>query len=643
MANYANILAEITAAITTNDSQDITGAVLRNVLEDMVAALGAGYQYKGIASPATNPGTVDQRVFYLAPPGTYQYFGPATVPDGMLGILTYDTAWSLSLIDLGVGQLLDDVYGTPSVPINVAAITSCGGFIEENGTWSATGNDQYYGGLVDVTQYRGRRVKIVSSGGGSYAFTTAGFSRGNPVQFATGWTHRELLGPAGAEYVLPIPSDAVYLFVYLDSPGVSYRPREITILAANSALQDIDDLWAEMANVYNEMAMAGRAGKHIDVAGLSSCGGFILADGTWSATGNDQYYGGLVPVTNFRGCGYKLVSSGGGSFAFVTSGFSKGDPVSFATGWTGRALFGDAGTEYTGTVPDDAVYLFVYLDSPGTTYRPREITFYVTIDVAIAEMEQQIAQGSVADSLSIMAWNLGHFSGGAQPNSTITAAQYPEKVDGFRAVLSSERPDVYGLSEYSAIFGKNASNVNVNTKDELFNFEQTYFESTQMHYTCYAMFSGFGVPVYNVKINDYDCLADETISHTTLMEAQDFRYISADLYAFGVPIRLVVTHMAFDLNRPGVLTQKQFNELINKYADDDYVIIMGDFNVSSVSEYDTFVAAGYSLANDGRFLTYRTGGTPLDNIVAKGLTIFDAKMVSTDLSDHNALLCKVSK
>lgn len=98
MANYANILAEIAAAIYSNDAEEITGDVLQQVLLDMVPALSVGYEFKGIASPLTDPGVIDAKVWYIGPSGTYTNFGasagaPFVVPDGNIAIFRYDTVW----------------------------------------------------------------------------------------------------------------------------------------------------------------------------------------------------------------------------------------------------------------------------------------------------------------------------------------------------------------------------------------------------------------------------------------------------------------------------------------------------------------------------------------------------------------------
>lgn len=96
MANYTNLKSTINAQIRANGTGAITGPVLNGVLRDMVSALGeAGYLYKGVATPATSPGTPDSNVFYIASTaGTYTNFGGAVVSDGEVAILKYNGTWT---------------------------------------------------------------------------------------------------------------------------------------------------------------------------------------------------------------------------------------------------------------------------------------------------------------------------------------------------------------------------------------------------------------------------------------------------------------------------------------------------------------------------------------------------------------------
>ena len=63
MSNYNSLKATIDANIKQNGNQEITGQILNSVLNQMVTTLGAGYQFAGVATIDTNPGTPDAKVF----------------------------------------------------------------------------------------------------------------------------------------------------------------------------------------------------------------------------------------------------------------------------------------------------------------------------------------------------------------------------------------------------------------------------------------------------------------------------------------------------------------------------------------------------------------------------------------------------
>ena len=88
MAQYATLKAAIEAVIYENGNQEITGAIMQSTLIAMVNALGANYQFAGIATPATDPGTPDQNVFYLASTaGTYTNFSGIVLAENEVAIL----------------------------------------------------------------------------------------------------------------------------------------------------------------------------------------------------------------------------------------------------------------------------------------------------------------------------------------------------------------------------------------------------------------------------------------------------------------------------------------------------------------------------------------------------------------------------
>ena len=90
MSDYNNLKATIDASIKQNSNREITGSVLNSVLNQMVTTLGAGYQFAGVATldPATDPGTPDAKVFYIANgKGTYTNFGGINVTEDDVVVL----------------------------------------------------------------------------------------------------------------------------------------------------------------------------------------------------------------------------------------------------------------------------------------------------------------------------------------------------------------------------------------------------------------------------------------------------------------------------------------------------------------------------------------------------------------------------
>lgn len=95
MANW-NILKEaISSAIKTNNNQNITGQLLQNALLNIVSNLGENISYRGIATPATNPGAPDGPVFYFAfKSGQYTNFGGITVANRPLMLKWDNGSWT---------------------------------------------------------------------------------------------------------------------------------------------------------------------------------------------------------------------------------------------------------------------------------------------------------------------------------------------------------------------------------------------------------------------------------------------------------------------------------------------------------------------------------------------------------------------
>lgn len=99
--NYNGLISYVEHNIKANDNREITGNIMQQVLKAVINELGAGYQFAGIADDTTEPPTTDAKIFFVCGAGTYTNFGQGLeVPKGSIGILKYDSVWSLGTISI---------------------------------------------------------------------------------------------------------------------------------------------------------------------------------------------------------------------------------------------------------------------------------------------------------------------------------------------------------------------------------------------------------------------------------------------------------------------------------------------------------------------------------------------------------------
>lgn len=119
MANYQTLKSAIQEVVKTNGNNEITGALLQQILLAMINLLGSGYQFVGIATPTTNPGTPDQHIFYIANgSGVYVNFGGIFVDKNDVYILCYDSAWHQIAAGIVSKEKFSELEGKQSIDRN---------------------------------------------------------------------------------------------------------------------------------------------------------------------------------------------------------------------------------------------------------------------------------------------------------------------------------------------------------------------------------------------------------------------------------------------------------------------------------------------------------------------------------------------
>lgn len=200
MSNYNSLKATIDANIKQNGNQEITGQILNSVLNQMVNTLGAGYQFAGIATIDTNPGTPDAKVFYIANgKGKYEKFGGINVTEDDVVVLYWDTAWhkvatgiasqaKLSELDSHIGNLTPGVKEISSTDDDYVV-----GFLNSNGSFTASLTAFRTSKFIEIDrqnlvslsitalmkQPSGGGICFYNSNGSSYSFIEAIYNEGS--------------------------------------------------------------------------------------------------------------------------------------------------------------------------------------------------------------------------------------------------------------------------------------------------------------------------------------------------------------------------------------------------------------------------------------------------------------------------------
>lgn len=121
MDNWTQLKDAVAQIIKTNDNQDITAVVLRDVLFTIINIIGENATLAGFATPTTAPGVPDGKVFYFAfDSGLYANFSGINIENPGL-IILYNTGGDWEHYQ--VYQCLQDVGDSQYYPMSQAAIT----------------------------------------------------------------------------------------------------------------------------------------------------------------------------------------------------------------------------------------------------------------------------------------------------------------------------------------------------------------------------------------------------------------------------------------------------------------------------------------------------------------------------------------
>lgn len=185
------------------------------VLNDTITSLKeAGYVFVGVTSPSASITTPSEKVYYIAPSGTYTNFGSSyTVSMGNVGIFSYNGSWSFSTFNTSLfPDLQDEILATYIALMFKSRLTAKvpdstqTGFFKSNGELSS--NSSY-----TINKYSVTPNKIYTFSGDHAASVTIPFiawadSNGDFIRVENymtsygglSYTDRGVVAPQGAAY-----------------------------------------------------------------------------------------------------------------------------------------------------------------------------------------------------------------------------------------------------------------------------------------------------------------------------------------------------------------------------------------------------------------------------------------------------------
>lgn len=285
MGGYTELKAAIAAVIKANGNNEITGAIMQNVLNTIVSTVGANKTFVGIANADTNPGTPDGNVFYIAyTAGNYVNFqskaGNLTVNPGELAILYNGTVnWGKFVI----GMSSDGVI----------ALANTTNQINATGRYAYTDT-----GIVNASDTGSQKVRTFLVAGQKYQFTLTTVGGNAPVNiqgikadgtFAT--IGSITATPAGVTANIT-PTENYYGFTIYYGSATTATSVNVLFETSAGASDGLPDALGDANNFYPDPFIA--AGANIAaLPGVQSI----------SVVGTPQYYADriVLPVGSFLG------------------------------------------------------------------------------------------------------------------------------------------------------------------------------------------------------------------------------------------------------------------------------------------------------------------------------------------------------
>lgn len=288
-------------------------------------------------------------------------------------------------------------------------------------------------------------------------------------------------------------------------------------------------------------------------------------------------------------------------------------------------------------IPQDAKCIYI-LNSADNNYKPEYINLYKSDILSNSDTsEKQILSRRVArgNTQKFMHWNIGHFSKGKYPYSTIKTENYKIKLDGFNNFINKYCPDChYLLNEYNETFAS-VDGKPVSTPTVLFDNRKGYKvfpRTTSSAFSNLAIFWKEGLLSY--KYGVFESLKgvknkNGTLEYGTGYCISKYDIDGKELYVMG-------------LHAPNSIKKEEqdalYREILSICSKYDNCILVGDFNRKRIDKFKVLKDAGFKILND-KSVTYPPG-TILDWVLyrCRDVTLSNFRVYKEAVDSNGDLL-----
>ena len=268
----------------------------------------AGYIYKGVATPSTNPGTPTDRVAYLASePGTYTNFGGIVIASGLYSLTYASGTWTGTQMRAGsdievvqtTGQSTSNVMSQKAVTDELQEAENMDfsiapqylGAIGANGAWSTVGAASKVRTAFLKVNPKETYIMTAEDSVCLYTIIDTMFDPSTNktkenIDYATGYDGRVEIAQGNSAEVT-IPTDGHYLLVRTDlSGGGTFAPALVRMAPIKEKVLRIDKAVAT---------------RHYVTENYFDSANFLIVNGVATYSARDNWRSKILPVKDLIG------------------------------------------------------------------------------------------------------------------------------------------------------------------------------------------------------------------------------------------------------------------------------------------------------------------------------------------------------